>query len=84
MPRPVVPILCSPRISSRSRSSAPWSGRISAAFSATTRLSGVISTPCSRTIAISFNSAQGSTTTPLPMIDSLPGRTTPEGSRLSL
>src|SRR6185369_6124111 len=28
--------------------------------------------------------AQGSTTTPLPMTESLPGRTTPEGSRLSL
>ena len=30
------------------------------------------------------SSAQGSSTTPLPMIDSLPGRTTPDGSRLSL
>ena len=28
--------------------------------------------------------AHGSITTPLPMIDSLPGRTTPDGNRLSL
>ena len=35
-------------------------------------------------VSISSSSAQGSITTPLPMIESLPGRTTPEGSRLSL
>src|SRR5882724_4385021 len=84
MPRPVVPIRPAPRASSRSRSSWPCSGRISGAFSATIRLSGEMATPWPRTVSISRNSAQGSTTTPLPMMPSLPGRTTPEGSRLSL
>ena len=42
------------------------------------------STPFSRIASISSINAQGSTTTPLPMIDNLPGRTTPDGSRLSL
>src|SRR5579871_1427102 len=84
MPRPVVPMLASPRALSRSRSSAPCSGRISAAFSASSRLAGVTSTPCLRSASISAISAQGSTTTPLPMTESLPLRTTPEGSRLSL
>ena len=69
---------------SRRRSSVPWSGRMSGAFSAISRLSGVTLTPCPRSASISFSSAQGSTTTPLPMIESLPGRTMPEGSRLSL
>ena len=45
--------------------------------------SGVTATPWPRRVSISFSSAQGSTTTPLPMTDSLP-RTRPEGSRLSL
>ena len=40
MPRPVVPILCSPRAASRARSMAPCSGRIRAAFSAMRRMSG--------------------------------------------
>src|SRR6185312_10304345 len=55
---------------------------MSAAFSAIFRLSGETVTPFSLICSISFSSAQGSMTTPLPMIDSLSGRTTPEGSRL--
>ena len=74
----------SPRRSSRARSSAPCDGRISAALSASFRFCGLTSTPFARIASISSSSAHGSTTTPLPMIDSLPGRTTPDGSRLSL
>src|SRR5262249_1541847 len=36
-----------------------------------------------RIASISRSSAQGSTTTPFPITESFPGRTTPEGSRLS-
>src|SRR6516162_9176311 len=84
MPRPVVPIFWSPRRPSRARSSAPCDGRISAALSANRKFCGEMSSPFSRIVSISATSAQGSTTTPLPMIDSLPRRTTPDGSRLSL
>jgi hypothetical protein len=49
-------------------------------FSAIISVSGVISTPCARSVSISASSAQGSSTTPLPITDSLPGRTMPEGS----
>src|SRR5215218_3216824 len=84
MPRPVVPIRRAPRRSSRARSSAPCDGRISAALSARRSVSGEIASPLPRIVSISASNAQGSTTTPLPMIDSLPGRTTPDGSRLSL
>src|SRR4051794_23809275 len=80
MPRPVVPILRSPFASSRARSSWPWLGRMSAALAATLSVAGVTSTPLSRIFAISASSAHGSTTTPLPMIESLSGRTPPEGS----
>ncbi len=54
------------------------------AFSAMRRLSGVTAMPCFSSWAISSISACGSITTPLPMIDSLPPRTTPEGSSDSL
>jgi len=53
------------------------------AFSAISRLSGEMAMPCASP-SISASRAQGSTTTPLPITDSLPGRTMPEGSRLSL
>jgi hypothetical protein len=43
----------------------------------------VIFTPCASIFSISLTSAHGSTTTPLPMIESLPC-TTPEGSSASL
>src|SRR5919108_1340341 len=84
MPRPVVPIFLSPRRSSRARSRRPCEGRISAALSASFRLSGEITSPFVRIASISAASAHGSTTTPLPMIDNLPGRTTPDGNRLIL
>ena len=84
MPRPVVPMRPAPLRASRARSSAPCDGRISAALSASFRFSGVTSTPFLRMASISSINAQGSTTTPLPMIDNLPGRTTPDGNRLSL
>jgi hypothetical protein len=84
MPRPVVPILLSLSRSSRARSSAPCDGRINAALSASFKFCGLTSTPLARIASISCISAHGSTTTPLPMIDSLPGRTTPDGSKLSL
>ena len=84
MPRPVVPILALPRASSRARSKVRCNGNINAAFSATLSRLGSNFTPCSSIRSISSNKAQGSTTTPLPIIDNLPGRTTPEGSKLSL
>ena len=84
MPRPVVPIRATPVWPSRARSNSPWIGRISVAFSAIIRFSGEISTPWPRSLAISVTRCQGSTTTPLPMTLSLPPRTMPEGSRLSL
>ena len=84
MPRPVVPILAAPAASSRMRSRSWWSGRISGAFSAIIRFAGLIATPWAASLSISASSAQGSTTTPLPMTLSLPGRTMPEGSSDSL
>jgi hypothetical protein len=48
------------------------------------RVSTEIATPMPRSVSISCISAQGSTTTPLPMIESFPGRTTPEGRSESL
>ena len=83
MPRPVVPILRSPRAASRARSSAGCIGRISVAFSAMRSDAGVTSMPCARTFSISASSASGSTTTPLPMMPILP-RTRPDGSSDSL
>jgi hypothetical protein len=84
MPRPVVPIFATVVCASRPRSSSPWIGRIRLAFSASIRFSGVISTPCPRSFSISATRCQGSTTTPLPITDSLPPRTIPEGSSDSL
>jgi len=40
--------------------------------------------PCDRTRSISSVSADGSSTTPLPITDNLPGRTMPEGNNESL
>ena len=54
------------------------------AFSAMRRLSRVTVTPCAFSRSISAISARGSTTTPLPITESLFGRTTPEGSSDSL
>jgi hypothetical protein len=84
MPRPVVPILPLPAAASRMPSSSRCSGRISTAFSAMRKLSGVISTSCDCSLSISSASAHGSITTPLPITDCLPGRTMPDGSNDSL
>ncbi len=84
MPRPVVPILATEFWFSRARSNSPWNGRISGVFSAIIRLSGVTVTPCPPSFSISASSAQGSSTTPLPMTDSLPPRTIPLGNSDSL
>jgi hypothetical protein len=54
-------------------SSSRCSGRISTAFSAMRRLSGVISTSWDCSLSISSASAHGSITTPLPITDCLPG-----------
>ena len=80
MPRPVVPIRMPELEVSRERSSSRWTGRIRAAVSASIRFCGLMETPCAFKCSISSTSAQGSTTTPLPMMASLPGRTTPDGS----
>jgi hypothetical protein len=58
--------------------------RMSVALSAIRRFSGVTLTPCASRRPISAISACGSTTTPLPMTASLPGRTTPDGRSESL
>ena len=84
MPRLVVPIWAAPRAPSRAASISLCQGRISEALSASTRLCGETSTPCARMPSISVRRCQGSTTTPLPMTDSLPPRTRPEGSSASL
>ncbi len=84
MPRRVVPMRNAALADSRMASSSRCSGRMSVAFSAMRRLSGVTVMPCFLSWAISSNSACGSSTTPLPMTDSFPGRTTPEGNSDSL
>ena len=84
MPRFVVPMRVLVFDVSRSVSSSPWSGRISGALSAMSRLAGVIDRPCSVMRPISAMSAQGSTTTPLPITESLLGRAMPEGSSENL
>ena len=48
------------------------------------KLSSFTSTPLDFISLISSNNAQGSTTTPLPMIDILPFLTIPDGSNLNL
>ena len=84
MPRRVVPILMVPGTSSRQPSRSRCSGRISTAWLAILRFSGVTLTPWPDTFFTSSRKCQGSTTTPLPMIESLPLRTTPDGSSASL
>jgi hypothetical protein len=84
MPRLVVPIFSAEFEVSRKWSSSRCSGRIRVALSAMRRFSGLIATPCVRSRAISSTRCQGSTTTPLPITESLPGRTMPEGSSESL
>ena len=53
-------------------------------FSAIVSVSGLTAMPFPAIVSISASSAQGSITTPLPITESLPPRTTPDGSRLSL
>ena len=84
MPRRVVPMRVISFEDSRNASSSRCSGRISVVFSAIRRLSGVTVTFCALSRSISSRSACRSSTTPLPMIDSLPGRNTPDGSNESL
>ena len=86
MPRLVVPILRRRRSrASRAASSSPCSGRISGGVFGDRRLSGVISTPwLASLLDLVRRDAQGSTTTPLPITDSLPLRTMPDGSSASL
>src|SRR5579871_5780728 len=84
MPRRVVPIRSAALADSRMASSSRCSGRISVAFSAMRRFSGVTLTFWVFRCLISSSKACGSSTTPLPITDSLPGRTTPEGSSESL
>ena len=83
MPRRVVPILPAPLASSRSESRSRWNGRISAQLSAIISVSGLIDTPCAVSFSTSALSAQGSSTTPLPITEGVP-RTMPEGSSDSL
>ena len=86
MPRRVVPIFTVPgaAASSRSPSSSRWNGRMSVALSAICKVSGVTATPCPAIFSTSARKAQGSSTTPLPSTESLPGRTEPDGSSDSL
>ena len=85
MPRPVVPILLAPRASSRARSISPCERQDQRRVVGELQVVGRDGDALRRDrLDLARCSAQGSTTTPLPMIDSLSGRTTPEGSRLSL
>jgi hypothetical protein len=79
-----VPIFATALELSRARSSSPWIGRIRGVFSAIISFSVVIFTPISAMRAISSSSAQGSSTTPLPMTLSLPSRRIPDGNSDSL
>ena len=80
MPRSVVPILRRPRCSSESASRPRWCGRMRCARSETTRLSP-ISTPSASSSPVSRSNATGSTTTPLPITQRIPGCRIPEGMR---
>ncbi len=53
---------------------------MSVAFPAMRKFARLTETPCDESFSISEMSAQGSITTPFPMIESLPGRTMPEGT----
>src|SRR6188768_187359 len=82
MPRPVVPIALPPAAFSRAWSRAMWYGMISG-------VAGLIfsrertSTPVASSSPISFCSAAGDSTTPLPIRHSAPSRRMPEGIRCS-
>ena len=82
MPRPVVPILPSPAAALAQLVELAVQRQDQRGVLGDAQVAGV-DLDALRFAArpISSPSAQGSTTTPLPMTDSLPGRTTPEGSR---
>src|SRR5882762_2464984 len=81
MPRPVVPIFLRPLFSSRPTSIRLWYGKMTWAFSLTINCCGSTSRPRLFRTSISCESASGSTTTPLPMKQRLPGWSTPLGTR---
>jgi hypothetical protein len=83
MPRPVVPIFFSPFAASRATSSAPWYGRISGQASDTHRRATTPCTPADPSSSISWMSASGESTTPLPMKQSTFPRRMPDGMRCS-
>ncbi len=78
MPRPVVPIFASPIAPSRAWSSATWYGRTSGQAGEILRR-GRTDTPALSSSPISCSSADGDTTTPLPMYTDTPGRRMPDG-----
>ena len=80
MPRDVVPIFRSPRRASASNSISRWYGRIRCALSLTSRRP-VTSMPIVSSSSSSANSACGSTTTPLPMMQMTLGWRMPDGIR---
>ena len=85
MPRLVVPIFTASTFAdSRWASSSRCSARISVTFSAIFRLLGETSMPWPASLAISSTKCCGSSTTPLPMIESFPGRTMPDGQQREL
>ena len=84
IPLPVVPIFLPPAISSLSLSNSLWKGRISETFSAIMRFFFEILIPKFSKESISFFKAQGSKTTPLPIIDILSSLKIPEGSKDNL
>ena len=84
IPRLVVPIFPLPAASSLISSISLWKGRIRFADSEIIKLSTSTTTPLDLISSISSNKAQGSTTTPLPMIEILFFLTMPDGSNLNL
>jgi hypothetical protein len=71
MPRRVVPIEKRPRRTSAALSSITWYGMIRCALPLTRSVSS--ETPRSSSWSISFTSAPGSTTVPLPITHTVPG-----------
>src|SRR5690606_2431287 len=82
MPRPVVPMALPPAARSRAWSRAMWYGMISGVAGLTFSRERT-STPASSSSAISFISAAGESTTPLPIRHSASSRRMPDGIRWS-
>ena len=80
----VVPIFSLPAWFSLISSNSLWNGKINVTASEIIKFLSFMSIPLDFSSLISSNKAQGSTTTPLPIIEILFFLTIPDGRRLSL